>query len=273
MTIPKNLEKKVPIRFSFNKKRGDKKNSSTNNCPHPYKLIKDGYNHANCGKKQRYKCNKCGLRFGNKDSIEQVKKYEACARELIYDLFIMKSPVSCVAEKYGIPQPKVSEFKKRVIRQVYSQNKEELEHPHSTLPNGVMFADETYFGTRDNHNMEVEFVSNESKVLAAGPALQEGLFRYISDIFYSIRDAVRSTLKVFVSDGEQAYKRLMRGLQGDIIHVQQLHDPDKLGTVLINKYEHLGAHILQYQIKTHWKIFSRGKRDITVDWSIKLIRG
>ncbi len=185
----------------------------------------------------------------------------------------MKSPISSIADKYGIPQPKVSEYRKLVIRQVYSQNKEKLEHPNRALHDGLMFADETFFGSKDNHNMEVEFVSAESEVLAVGPVVQDDMFRYISDAFYSIGEDTRSELKVFISDGEPSYKRLMKGLSGDIIHVQQFHDPDKRGTVLINKYEHLGAHILQYQIKTHWKIFSKGKHKLKVNWSIKLIKG
>ncbi|MFO8018481.1 MAG: hypothetical protein R6U96_07585, partial [Promethearchaeia archaeon] len=35
----------------------------------------------------------------------------------------------------------------------------------------------------------------------------------------------------------------------------------------------LGAHTLQYQIKTHWKIFSKGKHNLKVNWSIKILRG
>ena len=273
MTGIKNLDEKVPVEFSFDEERGIKNRSNVENCPHPYKLVKDGFNYVNGREKQRYKCNLCGSRLGNKHSVPQIKRYKRGAREIIYDLFIMKASVSRVAEKYGIPQPKVSEFKKRVIRQAYSQNKRILERPSRKLPDGVMFGDETYFGTKDNHNMEMEFVSNESKVLALGPVEKKGLFRYISGIFYSIPADILSNLKVFVSDGEPAYKRLMRGFGRDVIDVQQLHDPDKLGTVLINRYENLGAHMLQYQVETHWKIFSKGKCKIKVNWSKKLIRG
>ncbi|MHA1343960.1 MAG: hypothetical protein ACTSQG_08230 [Promethearchaeota archaeon] len=42
------------------------------------------------------------------------------------------------------------------------------------------------------------------------------------------------------------------------IHIQQIHDPRERGTIFINKYEQLGAHLLQYQIKTNWKAFNRG---------------
>jgi transposase-like protein len=273
MTAPKKLETKVSVKFSLKRERELNEDHKIVNCPHPYKLVKDGFNHVRSGKKQRYKCTLCGSRPGNKDSIDKVKKYRHSVKELIYDLFFMKAPVSSIAEKYGIPQPKVSTFKKRVIRQTYWQNREKLEHPHRNLPDGVMFADETFFGGKDNHNMEVEYVSGDSEVLAIGPVEQEGLYRYLSDTFYSMDESIRSNLRIFISDGEPAYKRLMMGLGKHIIHIQQLHDPDKRGTILINKYENLGAHTIQYQIETHWKIFSKGKHRLKVNWSIKLIRG
>ncbi len=92
MTEPKNLDEKVPVKFELNRKRGEETDSSKESCPHPFKLVKDGLDNLESGDKQRYKCNQCGSRLGNRDTIERVRKYKASAKELIYDFFFHEVP-------------------------------------------------------------------------------------------------------------------------------------------------------------------------------------
>lgn len=273
MTVPKDLEKKIPVKINTihgNRVREDKEETS---CIHPYKLVMDGVNDVNNEKMQRYRCNSCNSRFGNKINIQVVKDYIIKIKEILYDLLIMDGLLSKVAEKYGIPQPKLSTFKKRAVRQMYSQNRAALEHPKGKLPDGVLFADETFMGPKGNSNSEVVFVNIKSKLLAAGPVQKKGLFNYIQAAYSGIDESVQKRLSLFVTDGEPAYKRLTKSIGDNIIHVQQLHGHEKRGIILINKYERLGAHWLEYQIKTNWKAFCSGKQELKVEWSIKLKRG
>lgn len=273
MTIPADLDERIPIQILLGHKIRRKNFQQNIKCDHPYNLVKDGFNEIKNGRKQRYKCNKCDSRLEQKVLIAEQEKYVKKIKEIFYELFILKFPLSGVAKQYGIPQPKLSTFKKRVIREAYSQNRDVLERPTRRLPEGIMFADETYFGSRKNYNSEVEFVSNNSEFIAAGPVEKKNLDWYIKDVFFEINESVQRRLKVFVSDGEDAYKSLIKSIGEDIIHIQQIHDPRRLGTVLVNKYERSGPHWLHYQIKTNWKAFCSGKHELTFDWSIKLIRG
>lgn len=272
MTVPKDLEEKVPIKIIPIHKNQTKENKEKFPCVHPYKLAKDGINHPKNGNKQRYKCNSCGFRFGNETSFRVFNDYTTKTKEILYDLLIMDGLLSKVAEKYGIPQPKLSTFKKQAIRQIYSQNKEKLEHPIRRLPRGVMFADETFMGKKGNSNSEVVFLNMDSERLAAGPVQKKDLFKYIRDVFNGICESARKDLKIFITDGESAYKKLAKTVS-NVIHVRQLHGHKKLGILLINKYERLGAHWLEYQIKTNWSAFGSGKQELEFDWSIKLKRG
>ena len=272
MTAIKSLEKKVPIKFSFTQNQKEIDLLKENSCPHPYKLKKDGYNHLKNGNIQRYKCKVCTSRLGTKKTVQDFQKYMKKIKKIVHDLFILGFPLSGVAKRYGIPQPKLSTFKKQVIREAYSQNRDLLEHPCHRLPGGIMFGDETFFGNKKNYNSEVAFVSNDFKILAAGPVEKENLEQYIKDVFFGIDNSLLKQLKVFISDGEKAYKKLMRMLNKNIIHIQQIHDPRERGTIFINKYERLGPHLLHYQIKTNWKAFNGGKKELVLEWSIKLIR-
>lgn len=272
MTVPKDLDEKIPIKIIPIHKNQIRENKRKFPCAHPYRLIKDGVNRLKDGNEQRYKCNVCGFRFGNETNVRVFNDYMIKTKEILYDLLIMDGLLSKVAEKYGIPQPKLSTFKKWAIRQIYSQNKEKLEHPIRRLPRGVMFADETFMGKKGSSNSEVVFLNIGSEYLAAGPVQRKNLFKYIQNVFNGICESARKGLRVFITDGEPAYKKLAKSI-GNIIHVQQLHGHKKLGILLINKYERLGAHWLEYQIKTNWNAFGSGKQELEFDWSIKLKRG
>ena len=126
MTIPADLDEKVPIQIILRHKIRRKNFQQNIKCDHPYNLVKDGFNEIKNGRKQRYKCNKCDFRLGQKVLIIEQEKYVKKVKEILYELFVLKFPLSGVAKQYGIPQPKLSTFKKRVIREVYSQNRDVL---------------------------------------------------------------------------------------------------------------------------------------------------
>lgn len=268
-----NLDEKNPIEIVPGHKNQRKNSRQNGTCYHPYKCLKDGFNETKEGKKQRYKCKACDSRLGDGTSINEHVKYAKKIKKLLRELLILNFPLSGVAKQYGIPQPKLSTFKKRVIRMAYSQNRDVLEFPIKPLSDGVMFGDETYFGSREKNNSEVEFVSNNFEFLGAGPVEKRNLEQYVKDAYYGIDESARRRLKVFVSDGEKAYKKLIMSTGMNVIHVQQIHDPRELGTVFVNKYERLGPHWLHYRIKTTWKAFCDGKKEISVNWSIRLTRG
>ncbi len=273
MVAIEKLNVKIPIKFSFTQKNKKYNSCQEHQCPHPYKPIKDGHNLLKNGNKQRYKCKTCNSRLSNKITIQDSNIYVKKIQKLLHGLFILGFPLSGVAKRYGIPQPKLSIFKKQIIRVAYSQNRALLEHPRSPLSCGIMFGDETFFVSRKNYNSEVEFVSHDFKILAAGPVVKKYLEWYIKDVFYGIDESIRQQLNIFISDGEKAYKRLIMSMKKKIIHIQQLHDPRELGTIFINTYEQLGPHLLHYQIKTNWRAFCEGKKELRIDWSIKLIHG
>lgn len=59
----------------------------------------------------------------------------------------------------------------------------------------------------------------------------------------------------------------------NVVHIQQIHDHRELGTIFVNKYIQLGPHWLHFRIKTNWRAFHREKKELNLDWCIKLIRG
>lgn len=108
MTIPADLDEKIPIQILLGHKIRRKNFQQNIKCDHPYNLVKDRFNEIKNGKKQRYKCNGCDFRLGQKVLIAEQEEYVKKIKEILYELFILKFPLSGVAKQYGIPQPKLS---------------------------------------------------------------------------------------------------------------------------------------------------------------------
>ena len=241
-------------------------------CNHVGFLEYDGYNNLNKGKIHRIKCSKCGKRFGNNVRILHLYEYQTKIKKIVYELFFYKYPVSGTAKRWGIPQDKLSRFKKNLIHQIYTQNKDLIEVAVKSLPGGVMLGDETFMGSMGNSNVQILFINNIFEMLSTGPAKSGQLKASIIKTFKKIPEICRYKLNILLTDGEPSYKSIPQLYSKSIIHVIQYHNKGQLGQISVEKYEVVGPHLFHYIIHTHWKAFQKNKRVLRFRWEIKLIR-
>jgi len=242
-------------------------------CAHVGSIIWDGFNSSKHKNNHRIQCSQCGKRFGNDLEMINLLLYQEKIKMILYELFILKFPLTGVAIRWGIPQDKLSKFKKSFVLQVFQQNSEVIEQKLKALPRGVVFGDETYLGSRGNSDTEIIFINNEYETLSIGLADEGDLKTSILEAFHKIPEACRERLKVLITDGEPSYKSIAKIFGSKVIHVAQLHTQKQRGEVIISKYEKLGPHFLHYKIYTHWKVFYRNKYELTFKWEIKFIKG
>jgi len=200
-------------------------------------------------------------------------QYQQKIKKILYELFILKYPSKGVAIRWGIPPEMLSRFKKSFVSQVFQQNAEIIEHELKALPRGVMFADETFMGSRGNSNVEIVVINELFEILSTEPAIKGALKKSILEVFNKIPEAVKKKLKILITDGEPSYDSIAKEFGGGIIRLIQFHAHEKRGEIIISRYEKLGPHYLHYKIYTHWKAFYRDKHKLKFKWEIKLIKG
>lgn len=218
-------------------------------------------------------CSKCGKRFGNDLLMWNLLEYQQVIKKIIYELFFFKNPLKGVAIKRGIPPEMLSRFKKSFVSQVYQQNEKIIEHKQKPLARGVMFADETFMGSRGNSNVEIMVINLDYDVLSTNPVKKKALRKSIEDAFYKIPPETRKKLKYLITDGEPSYESIPKIFGGGIVHLAQFHAHNKRGEITVNCFKKLGPHFLHYKILTHWKAFYHDKHELKFKWEIKLIKG
>lgn len=266
------LDEIVPINFFSSPQFDDLPNRGSENCLHIGYLVKDGKGGKDYPNQQRIRCSKCGKRFRGNLKMAEFLNYQLNIRELVYELFFAHCRQEEMAERWGMPQSKLSQFKRNFVDTLFKQHPLLGLTPDAPLPLGVLHADETYMGKKGNSNTEVVITNLNFEVMAAGPARKGDLQSSITGIFDSLPEQTQKRLRILVSDGEPSYTTQARLANGRVIHVQQIHAKDRLGEVFLNKYEKFGPHYLHYRIKTHWKIFKKESHEISVDWEIKFIK-
>ncbi len=216
---------------------------------------------------------KCGKRFGNDVNTWDLLSYQQKIKMILYELFILKYPLTGVAKRWGITQEKLSQFKKSFVSQVFQQNSELIEQKLKALPRGIMLGDETYLGSRGNSDVEIVFINNDFETLSTGSADEGDLKKSILEAFHKIPEACKKRVKILITDGEPSYKSIAKEFGNKVVHVVQFHNQKQRGEVIVSKYEKLGPHFLHYKIKTHWKAFYRNKHELKFKWEIKFVKG
>lgn len=267
-----NIDKLVNFNFFYRVKHRRSKTQTNIPCDHAGFLEYDGYNNLIGGVLHRIKCYKCGKRFGHDVQIHNLYDYQIKIRKIIYELFFYKYPVSETAERWRIPQNKLSKFKKNLVHQIYGQNKELIENTVKSLPGGVMLADETFMGNMGNSNVQILFINNIFEILSTGQAKPGQLKESIIETFEKIPVVCRNKLAILLTDGEPSYKSIPQLYSKCIIHVIQYHNKGQLGQISIEKYQVIGPHMFHYIIHTHWKAFQKDKSILKFKWEIKLIK-
>jgi len=242
-------------------------------CAHVGSLVWDGFNNLDNKREHRIVCSKCGKRFGKDIKMWDLLSYQQMIKMILYELFVLKYPLTGVAKRWGIPQDKLSKFKKWFVSQVFQQNLEIIEQKLKALPRGVILGDETYLGSRGNSDIEIVFINNDYETLSIGTVNEGDLKNSILEAFHNIPVACREKLKILITDGEPSYKSIAKLFGSKVIHVVQLHKQKQLGEIIISRYEKLGPHFLHYKIYTHWKAFYRNKHELKFKWEIKFIKG
>jgi len=273
MIIYPNLNEKMPINFFSGPKKRNSKSTSQIMCVHVDSLVWDGFNGIDPEKDHRVKCSQCGKRFGNDLEMWNLLSYQQKIKMILYELFILKYPLTGVAIRWHITEQKLSQFKKSFVLQVFQQNSELIEQKLKALPRGVILGDETYMGSRGNSNAEIVFINNNYETLSTGLVDEGDLKESILKAFEKIPEACRKKLKILITDGEPSYKSIAKKFGSKVIHVAQLHNKDQRGEIIINKFKKLGPHFLHYKIYTHWKAFYRNKHELKFKWEIKFIKG
>jgi len=273
MIIYPNIDDKIPINFFSGPQKLNSKSTSQTMCAHLGSLVWDGFNNLVYKREHRIMCSKCGKRFGKDIEMWNLLSYQQMIKMILYELFILKFPLTGVVKQWGIPQQKLSQFKKSFVSQVFQQNSEIIEQKLKALPSGVILGDETYLGSRGNSDTEIVFINNEYETLSIGLADEGDLKKSILGAFHKIPEACREKLKVLITDGEPSYKAIAKIIGSRVIHVAQLHSEKQRGEVIISKYEKLGPHFLHYKIYTHWKAFYRNKHELIFRFEIKFIKG
>ncbi|MEE9377361.1 MAG: hypothetical protein V3V33_04915 [Candidatus Lokiarchaeia archaeon] len=273
MTIYPNIDEKIPINFFSGTQKLNSKSTSQIMCTHLGSLAWDGFNNLKYKREHRVICSKCGKRFGTDIEMWNLLSYQQMIKMILYELFNLKYPLTGVAKRWGIPQQKLSQFKKSFVSQVFQQNSEIIEQKLKALPRGVILGDETYLGSRGNSDIEIVFINNDYETLSIGTANEGDLKKSILEAFHKIPEACREKLKILITDGEPSYKSVAQIFGSKVIHVVQLHNEKQRGEVIISKYVKLGPHFLHSKIMTHWKAFYRNKHELKFKWEIKSIKG
>ena len=260
------MDDKVRINSFSSPKKRNSTSTSQNACDHVGTLVYDGYNEGACEQNHRIKCTKCGKRFGNDVDSWDLLLYQQKIKMILYELFVLKYPLTGVAKRWEITQEKLSQFKKSFVSQVFQQNLELIEQKLKALPRGIMLADETFMGPKGNSNVEIAFINNKFESLSTGFVGEGDLKDLILKAFGKIPEACRKKLKILITDGEPSYKTIARDFGRNMIHIVQLHNHDQRGEIIVSKYERLGPHFLHYKIATHWKAFYRDKHELTFNF-------
>jgi len=87
-------------------------------CAHIGSFTWDGFNNLDHKKDHRVKCSQCDKRFGNDVTEWELLLYQQMIKMILYELFILKYPLTGVAKRWGITQEKLSQFKKSFILQM-----------------------------------------------------------------------------------------------------------------------------------------------------------
>ena len=240
------MDEKIRINFFSSPRKRNSRSTPQNACAHIGTLVYDGYNEAESERCHRIRCIKCGKRFGNDVESWDLLVYQQKIKKILYELFVLKYPLTGVAKRWKITQQKLSQFKKSVVSQVFQQNSELIEQKLKALPRGIMLADETFMVPKGNSNVEIVFINNKFESLSTGFVDEGDLKDSILKAFEKIPEACRKKLKVLVTDGEPSYKTVAREFGRSIIHVAQLHNHDQRGEIIVSKYERLGPHFLHY---------------------------
>ena len=272
MTEYPTLDEKIRINFFSGPIKRNSKSTSQQMCAHIGSITWDGFNTLEHKKEHRIQCSLCGKRFGNDLEMLNLLLYQEKIKKILYELFILKYPLTGVAIRWGIPQDKLSKFKRSLVLQVFQQNSEVIERKIKALPRGVILGDETYMGSRGNSNAEIVFINNDYETLSTGPVDEGELKQSILKAFNKIPETCRKKLKILITDGEPSYKAIAKLFGSKVIHVVQLHNKDQRGEIIINKFKKLGPHFLHYKIYTHWKAFYRDKHELKFKWEIKFIK-
>jgi hypothetical protein len=267
------LDEKMRINFFLSSIKRNLKSTSQQMCAHIGSITWDGFNSSEHKKDHRIKCSQCGKRFGKDIEMINLLLYQEKIKKILYELFILKYPLTGVAIRWGIPQDKLSKFKKSFVLQVIQQNSDVIEQKIKALPRGVILGDETYMGSRGNSNAEIVFINNDYETLSTGPVGEGELKESILKTFNKIPEACRKKLKILITDGEPSYKAIAKIFGSKVIHVAQLHNRDKRGEIIISKFKKFGPHFLHYKIYTHWKAFYNDKYELKFKWEIKFIKG
>ena len=267
------LDNVIPLIFSLDTNNNDSSKNKQKSCHHLGYLVKNGFNMTQSGKKQRWKCQKCGKRFGTDVDEWNLAKYQNRIQLLLYELFIEGCKQKNIEKRWKIPQDKVSWFKKIYVGALFKQHPRLNIDKNKPLRYGLIYGDETFFGKRGNSNQEVIFCNDNFEILSTAPVFPPQLQKAINNAFQKIPKLCKDKLKVLVSDGEPSYSTIAFHCSRKTIHVQQYHGKPKLGQITINKYQQFGPHTLHYQIHTHWKIFKKEKQEFGFKWEIKFIQG
>ena len=252
MTNYPNIDEKIRINFFSGPQKLNLKSTSQIMCSHTGTIRWDGYNTTLNKKEHRIKCSKCGKRFGNDLEMWNLLSYQQMIKMILYELFILKYPLTGVTKRWGIPQDKLSKFKKSFISYDFQQNSEIIEHKIKALPKGIILGDETYLGSRGNSDIEIVFINNDYETLSVGTANEGELKDSILEAFHKIPEACRKKLKTLITDGEPSYKSIAKIFGNKVIHVVQFHTEKQRGEITISKYVKLGPHFLHHKIMTHW---------------------
>ena len=270
------LDKIIPLNYFFGIetwKSGKSQNILHENCNHLGYLVKDGKTSLISGISQRIRCKNCGKRFGSNINEWNLYEYQYKIKQILYELFIEGCKQKNIEKRWGIPQDKVSRFKKKYVGALFEQHPRLLIDKNKPLRYGLIYGDETFFGKRGNSNQEVIYCNEDFEILATISVIPNQLKKSINSAFKKIPVACREKLRVLVTDGEPSYKTVAQNCNHRVIHVQQYHSRAKLGQITINKYQQFGPHTLHYQIHTHWKIFVKKKYEFGFKWEIKFIPG
>ncbi len=141
------LDEKIRVNFFSGPKKRNSKSDSQNVCVHLGTLTYNGFNILEDERVHRIRCSKCEKRYGKDIEMRNLLLYQQKIKMILYELFILKYPLTGVAIQWELPQDKLSKFKKSVVSQVCQQNSEVIEQKLKALPRGVILGDETYMGS------------------------------------------------------------------------------------------------------------------------------
>ncbi len=215
-----NFDEIVRISIFYNRKIDRSAKHGIQECNHLGYLVKDGHNISSTGSIQRYACSKCMKRFGSEIDEWRLYEYQYKLKQFLYEIFFEGCKQSKMEKRWGIPQPKISQFKHYFVDTVFEQHPELVISELRELPMGVIYEDETYLGKRGNSNTEIVFCNDKFEILAASPVESNQQQVSILRTFLKIPADCRKKVRIIVSDGEPSYQTLTRLNNHRIILVQ-----------------------------------------------------